>query len=70
MSDLRSQIESLSAQEKVKSLDAAWESLEADALPLSKARRAELDRRLARVEQNPSGVMPWDRVRAGLSKKP
>lgn len=35
MSDLRNQIQSLSAAEKVELLDAVWESLEADALSLT-----------------------------------
>ena len=70
MSDLRNQIESLSTAEKVELLDAVWESLEADALSLTEERRVELDSRIARHEQNPSDVIPWDQVRAGLFKKP
>jgi putative addiction module component (TIGR02574 family) len=70
MSDLRSQISSLSAAEKAELLDTVWESLEADALSLTDAQRAELDHRIARHEQNPSDVIPWQQVRAGLFKKP
>lgn len=70
MSDLRSQIESLSVAEKVALLDAVWETLEADALSLTEAQRAELDSRIARHEQNPSDVIPWEQVKAGLFKKP
>jgi putative addiction module component (TIGR02574 family) len=70
MSDLRGQIEGLSAAEKVELLDAVWESLESDALSLTEAQRAELDARIARHEQNPSDVIPWEQVRAGLFKKP
>jgi len=69
MSDLRHQIESLSASEKAELLDAVWENLEADALSLTDAQRAELDHRIARHEQNPSDVIPWEQVRAGLFKK-
>jgi putative addiction module component (TIGR02574 family) len=43
MSDLRNQIDSLSAAEKAELLDAVWERLEADALSLTEAQRAELD---------------------------
>ena len=46
MSDLRHQIENLSASEKAELLDAVWESLEADALSLTDAQRAELDHRI------------------------
>ena len=70
MSNLRNQIESLSTTEKVELLDAVWESLDADALSLTEAQSAELDCRIARHEQNPSDVIPWEQVRAGLFKKP
>jgi putative addiction module component (TIGR02574 family) len=62
MSDLRNQIENLSADEKLKLLDVLWESLEADA-PLTDTQRAELDYRMARYEQNPTDVIPWEQVR-------
>ncbi len=70
MNDLRSQINSLSAAEKAELLDTVWESLEADAALLTDAQRAELDHRIARHEQNPSDVIPWEQVRVGLFKKP
>jgi putative addiction module component (TIGR02574 family) len=61
MSYVRNQIESLSAAEKAELLDAVWESLEADALSLTEAQRAELDDRIARHEQNPSDVAPGNK---------
>ena len=70
MGDLRSQINSLSADEKAELLDTVWESLEADAVSLTDAQRAELDYRINRQEQNPSDVIPWQQVRSGLFKKP
>ena len=70
MSNLRHQIETLSAAEKAELLDAVWESLEADAASLTDAQRTELDHRLARHDRNPSDVVPWEQVKAGLSKKP
>jgi putative addiction module component (TIGR02574 family) len=70
MSDLRSQINSLSAAEKAELLDTLWESLEADSASLTDAQRAELDYRIARHEQNPSDVIPCQQVRAALFKKP
>ena len=69
MSDLRHQIESLSAAEKAELRDAGWESLEADALSLTDAQRAKLDHRIERHEQNPSDVIPWEQVRASLFKE-
>ncbi len=41
-------IENLSVSEKAELLDAVWESLEADALSLTDAQRAELDHRIER----------------------
>jgi len=70
MNHLRSQIDSLSPAEKAELLDTVWESLEADAVSLTDAQRAELDRRIGRYEQNPSDVIPWQQVKAGLFKKP
>ncbi|HKQ88523.1 MAG TPA: addiction module protein [Candidatus Acidoferrales bacterium] len=69
MNDLRSQIDSLSVEEKADLLDAVWESLEADASLLTEAQRAELDRRIAHHEQNPSDVIPWEQVRTRLSRR-
>jgi putative addiction module component (TIGR02574 family) len=70
MSDWRNQINSLSAAEKAELLDTVWESLEGDSESLTDAQRAELDYRIARHEQNPSDVLPWQQVKAGLFKKP
>jgi len=70
MSDLRNQVKALSPVEKAELLDAVWESLEADSLSLTDEQRAELDHRIARHEQNPSNVIPWEQVRTGLFKKP
>jgi putative addiction module component (TIGR02574 family) len=70
MSDLRSQIKSLSAEEKAELLDTVWESLEADSASLTDGQRAELDYRIARHEQTPSDVIPWQQVRSGVFKRP
>ncbi len=70
MSDLRNKIDGLSPAEKAELLDTVWESLEADSVSLTDAQRAELDYRIARHEQNPSNVIPWEQVKAGLFKKP
>ncbi len=70
MPDLRNQIDELSTAEKADLLDAVWESLEADSVSLTDAQRVELDARIKHHEQNPSDVIPWEQVKAGLSKKP
>jgi putative addiction module component (TIGR02574 family) len=57
MSDLRNQINSLSAAEEAELPDSVWESLEADSASLTEPQRAELDYRIARHEQNPSDAV-------------
>ena len=37
---------------------------------LTDAQRVELDYSIERHEQNPSDVIPWEQVKAGLFKKP
>jgi putative addiction module component (TIGR02574 family) len=69
MSNLQNEIGNLSAAEKFDLLDALWESLEADAPPLTDAQRAELDHRIASYQQNPAGVIAWEQVKAGLFKR-
>jgi putative addiction module component (TIGR02574 family) len=69
MSDLRSQIEGLSASEKAELLDAVWQSLEADALELTDEQRSELDHRIERHSEDPDNVVLWEQVRADLFKK-
>ncbi len=69
MSNLQNEIGNLSAAEKFELLDALWESIEADAPQLTNEQRAELDYRVAKHEQNPSDVIPWEQVRADLFKK-
>jgi putative addiction module component (TIGR02574 family) len=69
MSNLQNEISSLSTAEKFELLDVLWESLEANAPALTDEQRAELDHRVGKYEQNPSDVIAWEQVRAGLFKK-
>jgi len=69
MSDLRQEIGTLSTAEKFDLLDALWESLEADTPQMTDSQKEELDDRIRRYEHNPSDVVPWEQVRAGLFKK-
>ena len=66
MSTLPSQISDLSIAEKYELLDALWEDIEAHAPELTDEQTAELDRRIAKYEQDPSAVIPWEQVKADL----
>jgi putative addiction module component (TIGR02574 family) len=65
----RNQIGNLTAAEKSELLDALWESIEAGALPQADTQRADLARRVAQNEHEPSDVIPCERVRADLFRK-
>ena len=69
MSSLRNEIDSLSTAEKFELLDTLWESLESDDPVLTAEQRSELDYRVAKYQQNPSDVIPWEQVKANLFKK-
>ena len=61
----------LPVAERVELAMALWESIEnspeAEALfPLTDAQRAELDRRLAEHERDPSTAIPWEEVQRRL----
>ncbi|WP_437926812.1 addiction module protein [Sorangium sp. So ce291] len=57
----------LTVDEKLDLIDDLWRSLSSDDLPLSSELRAELDRRLDRMElEGPIGV-PWEDIRAEMT---
>lgn len=60
----------LSPAERIQLAEDLWDSLpqESELPELSAAQRAELDRRLAEYEGNPTDGEPWDTVRAMLTK--
>ena len=59
----------LTADEKLELIDDLWQSLSSDDLPLSSELRAELDRRLDRLDlEGPVGV-PWEDVRAEMTTR-
>jgi putative addiction module component (TIGR02574 family) len=59
-------LDRLSIEERIQLVQEIWDSisLEAEQLPLTEAKRNELDRRLASLEANPTNVVPWEEVEA------
>jgi len=57
-------IANLSLEERLRLLDELWESLSrtAEAIPLTSAQRAELDRRLDELEREGPAGIPWEDV--------
>jgi putative addiction module component (TIGR02574 family) len=64
------QVQELPLDEQLELVEALWDSIvERDAVPpLTEAQAAELDRRLADDEANPSEVVSWDEVKADALK--
>jgi putative addiction module component (TIGR02574 family) len=67
----REEIDKLPVAERLRLLEDIWESIEADpdALPITDAQRAELDRRLAAHRANPQASEDVDTVLARLRKQ-
>ena len=60
----------LSVPERIELVEAIWDTVtpELDELPLPESHKAELDRRLADLEENPDAGSPWEEVRARLER--
>jgi putative addiction module component (TIGR02574 family) len=62
-------VSKLTADEKLELIDELWQSLSPDELELSAGLRAELDRRLDRLDrEGPVGV-PWEDVYAEMTPR-
>jgi len=65
----------LSIPERLKLVEDIWDSIaqeanaRADALPLTKAQRAELDRRVADADSHPEEGVSWEKVRKDLFRR-
>lgn len=60
----------LSVSERIQLVEDIWDSIAAeaadDALGLSQTQKAELHRRVAEHQADPSSAVPWEQVRAKL----
>ncbi len=56
----------LSVPERLQLVQAIWDSIEPDAVPIGDRERQELDRRLDSYSQNPEAGKPWEEVKARL----
>jgi putative addiction module component (TIGR02574 family) len=66
ISSTLSQITSLSVDDRLRLVEAIWDSIAADGTQpkLTEAQRQELDRRLANHVASPDDVVPWEEVRS------
>lgn len=61
----------LSVPERIQLAEDLWDSIaaEPEALPLTEAQRAKIERRLAEHDRDPGSAIPWDEVRARLHQR-
>lgn len=65
---LLEQIVRLEPTERLELIEAVWDSLSPDDLPVTEAERALLDARLADMELNPADQSPWADVKSRLER--
>jgi putative addiction module component (TIGR02574 family) len=58
----------LSVAERIQLVEDIWDSIaeHPEAVPLTDAQRAEIERRLAEHRRDPRSAIPWEQVRAEL----
>jgi putative addiction module component (TIGR02574 family) len=61
--ELLEQVVRLTPQERIDLMDALWESLEQEDIPLTRDQMAELDRRLDDLEKNPGAKVTWEEAK-------
>lgn len=64
-------IERLGIEERLTLVEEIWHSIAVDsaAVPLTRAQRDELDRRIADHEANPNDVVSWEEVKTKLTER-
>jgi putative addiction module component (TIGR02574 family) len=65
---LMAQIVNLEPTQRLELIEAVWDSLSPDDLPISEAERALLDARLADMESNPDDQSSWSDVKRRLER--
>lgn len=64
-------IDRLSTEQRLALVEELWDSIAADseAIPLTAAQRAELDRRLSEIDADPDAGTPWEAIRSQLAAR-
>jgi len=66
---LLEEVLSLPPRERLELLDAVWETLSPDDLPVTEEERALLDARMTDLAARPENQSPWPEVKARLSQR-
>ena len=68
--DLLAEVLRLSPDDRLRLIEALWDTLSEEDIPLTREERALLDARLADLEANPGDQSPWPEVKARLEQRP
>ena len=68
--DLLGEALRLSPDDRLRLIEALWDTLSEEDIPVLLEERALLDARLADLEANPGDQSPWPEVRARLEQRP
>ena len=60
----------LSPSDRLQLIEALWNTLSEEDIPVTPEERALLDARLADLEANPGDQSPWSEVKARLEQRP
>jgi putative addiction module component (TIGR02574 family) len=67
--DLLAEALKLSPSERLQLIEALWDTLSEEDIPVTPEERALLDARLADLEANPDDQSPWSEVKARLEQR-
>lgn len=67
--DLLAEALKLSPSDRLQLIEALWDTLSEEDLPITPEERALLDERLADLETNPNAQSPWEEVKARLEQR-
>jgi putative addiction module component (TIGR02574 family) len=67
--DLLAEALKLSPGDRLQLIEALWDTLSDEDIPVTPEERALLDERLADLEQNPGAQSPWSEVKARLEQR-
>ena len=67
--DLLAEALKLSPSDRLQLIEALWDTLSEEDIPVTPEERALLDARLADLESNPADQRPWSEVRARLEQR-
>jgi putative addiction module component (TIGR02574 family) len=67
--DLLAEVLKLSPRDRLRLIEAVWDTLTEEDIPVTPEEQTLLDERLADLERNPDAQSPWSEVKARLEQR-